>query len=149
MMSLTSPSCPSQPSHNDKYSNPEIVRVMNELAKARKQLKGTFAPTCVCGSASVVLDWSTSSPQSSHSDSRCSSQRRTTTSPPTGNNTPAPSALPLVGVLTRVASCRSGAGQQGASEHKPTLEETVESLFRRLRQKRRDLDLPDNTKVRP
>lgn len=30
----------SQPSHNDKYSNPEMVRVMSELAKARKQLKG-------------------------------------------------------------------------------------------------------------
>lgn len=30
-----------QPSYNDKYSNPEMVRVMNELAKARKQLKGT------------------------------------------------------------------------------------------------------------
>lgn len=30
----------SQPSHNDKYSNPEMIQVMNELAKARKQLKG-------------------------------------------------------------------------------------------------------------
>uniref|UniRef100_A0A8C6NP70 FAM13A-like domain-containing protein n=1 Tax=Nothobranchius furzeri TaxID=105023 RepID=A0A8C6NP70_NOTFU len=28
-----------KPSHNDKYSNPEMVRVMSELAKARKQLK--------------------------------------------------------------------------------------------------------------
>lgn len=31
-----------QPSHNDKYSNQEMIQVMNELAKARKQLKGTF-----------------------------------------------------------------------------------------------------------
>lgn len=30
----------SQPSHNDKYSNQEMVHVMNELAKTRKQLKG-------------------------------------------------------------------------------------------------------------
>uniref|UniRef100_A0A3P8USA7 Protein FAM13A-like n=1 Tax=Cynoglossus semilaevis TaxID=244447 RepID=A0A3P8USA7_CYNSE len=30
-----------KPSHNDKYSNPEMVRVMNDLAKARKQLKET------------------------------------------------------------------------------------------------------------
>lgn len=34
----------SQPSHNDKYSNQEMIQVMNELAKARKQLKGTFLP---------------------------------------------------------------------------------------------------------
>ena len=44
-------------------------------------------------------------------------------------------------------SCRYIAGQQGAPEHKPTLEETVESLFRRLREKRQALGLPDNTKV--
>lgn len=34
----------SQPSHNDKYSNQEMIQVMNELAKARKQLKGIFPP---------------------------------------------------------------------------------------------------------
>ncbi|MED6269385.1 hypothetical protein CHARACLAT_032558, partial [Characodon lateralis] len=28
-----------KPSHNDKYTNSEMVRVMSELAKARKQLK--------------------------------------------------------------------------------------------------------------
>lgn len=44
-------------------------------------------------------------------------------------------------------SCRYISGQQGASEHKPTLEETVESLFRRLREKRQALGLPDNMKV--
>ena len=33
------------------------------------------------------------------------------------------------------------------SEHKPSLEETVESLFRRLREKRQTLGLPDNMKV--
>lgn len=38
-------------------------------------------------------------------------------------------------------------GQQVAPEHKPTLEETVESLFRRLREKRQALGLPDNMKV--
>uniref|UniRef100_A0A3B5L1A0 FAM13A-like domain-containing protein n=1 Tax=Xiphophorus couchianus TaxID=32473 RepID=A0A3B5L1A0_9TELE len=32
-----------KPSHNDKYSNPEMIRVMSELAKARKQLKEMFA----------------------------------------------------------------------------------------------------------
>ncbi|XP_071397011.1 protein FAM13A-like, partial [Centroberyx affinis] len=42
--------------------------------------------------------------------------------------------------------CRLGSGQQGAAEHKPSLEETVESLFRRLREKRQALGLPDNMK---
>ncbi|MED6257475.1 hypothetical protein ATANTOWER_024329 [Ataeniobius toweri] len=42
--------------------------------------------------------------------------------------------------------CRLGSGQQGASDHKPSLEETVESLFRRLREKRQSLGLPDNMK---
>uniref|UniRef100_A0A3B4WBA8 Family with sequence similarity 13 member C n=1 Tax=Seriola lalandi dorsalis TaxID=1841481 RepID=A0A3B4WBA8_SERLL len=71
-----------KPSHNDKYSNPEMVRVMSELAKARKQLKGK-----------------------------------------------------------NIVSCRTryGSRQQGASEHRPTLEETVDSLFRRLREKRQAL----------
>lgn len=45
-------------------------------------------------------------------------------------------------------SCSYTSGQQEAPEHQPTLEETVESLFRRLREKRRTLGLPDNTKVR-
>lgn len=45
-------------------------------------------------------------------------------------------------------SCSYTGGQQEAPEHQPTLEETVESLFRRLREKRQTLGLPDNTKVR-
>lgn len=58
-------------------------------------------------------------------------------------------SVPVLGSLcfTFIVSCRLSSGQQGATEHKPTLEETVESLFRRLREKRRALGLPDNTKV--
>ncbi|XP_040885174.1 protein FAM13C-like [Toxotes jaculatrix] len=92
-----------KPSHNDKYSNPEMVRVMNELAKARKQLKELRLRQSVF--------------ESKEHD---------------GPET------------TDV--CRYGSGQQRASEHKPTLEETVESLFRRLREKRQALGLPDNMK---
>lgn len=90
-----------KPSHNDKYSNPEMIRVMSELAKARKQLKelrlrqSVFESKDEDGAESV---------------------------------------------------CRYVSGQQGAPEHKPTLEETVESLFRRLKEKRRALGLPDNMK---
>ncbi|KAI3365139.1 hypothetical protein L3Q82_010107, partial [Scortum barcoo] len=90
-----------KPSHNDKYSNPEMIRVMSELAKARKQLKELRLRQSVFESKE-----------------------------PDG-----PENL-----------CRYSSGQQGASEHKPTLEETVESLFRRLREKRQALGLPDNMK---
>ncbi|XP_036937791.1 protein FAM13C-like [Acanthopagrus latus] len=90
-----------KPSHNDKYSNPEMIRVMGELAKARKQLKELRLRQSVF--------------ELKEDDAA-------------GN------------------TCRYIAGQQGAPEHKPTLEETVESLFRRLREKRQALGLPDNTK---
>ncbi|XP_047464983.1 protein FAM13C-like [Mugil cephalus] len=89
-----------KPSHNDKYSNPEMVRVMNELAKARKQLKELRLRQSVFESK-----------ESENSD-----------------------------------GCRYGSGQLGASEHSPSLEETVDSLFRRLKEKRRALGLPDNMK---
>uniref|UniRef100_A0AAQ6IN75 Uncharacterized protein n=1 Tax=Anabas testudineus TaxID=64144 RepID=A0AAQ6IN75_ANATE len=90
-----------KPSHNDKYSNPEMVRVMSELAKARKQLKELRLRQSVFESKEQEGVENTD---------------------------------------------RLSSGQQGATEHKPTLEETVESLFRRLREKRRALGLPDNTK---
>lgn len=89
-----------KPSHNDKYSNPEMVRVMSELAKARKQLKELRLRQSVFESKEQ-------------------------------ENTDV---------------CRYSMGQQGVSEYKPALEETVESLFRRLREKRQALDLPDNMK---
>lgn len=91
-----------KPSHNDKYSNPEIVGVMNELAKARKQLKELRLRQSVF--------------ESKEDESQSSDV------------------------------CRYGSGHQGATEHKPTLEETVESLFRRLREKRQSLGLPENMK---
>ncbi|XP_029311351.1 protein FAM13C [Cottoperca gobio] len=90
-----------KPSHNDKYSNAEMIRVMGELAKARRQLKEMRLRQSVFESKE-----------------------------PGGPEN----------------SCRSGSCQQGAAEHKPTLEETVESLFRRLREKRQALGLPDNMK---
>ncbi|XP_075934458.1 protein FAM13C-like [Anarhichas minor] len=88
-------------SHNDKYSNPEMIRVMGELAKARRQLKEMRLRESVFES-----------------------------NEPDGPEN----------------SCRSGSGQQGLADHKPTLEETVESLFRRLKEKRQALGLPDNMK---
>ncbi|XP_028332068.1 protein FAM13C-like isoform X2 [Gouania willdenowi] len=89
-----------KPSHNDKYSNPEMVRVMNELMKARKQLKELRLRQSVFESTE---------------------QQDTDMS-------------------------RPGCGQQGASEHSPVLEDTVESLFRRLKEKREELHVPEDMK---
>lgn len=33
-----------QPSHSDKIANPEVLRMVNELAKLRKELKGERTP---------------------------------------------------------------------------------------------------------
>lgn len=51
-------------------------------------------------------------------------------------------------------TCRYSNGQHEAPEqqqqqHKPSLEETVDMLLKRLREKRQALGLPDNMKVRP
>ncbi|KAG7247295.1 hypothetical protein CRUP_001218, partial [Coryphaenoides rupestris] len=82
-----------KPSYNDKNANPEMVKVMLELARARKQLKEMKLRQSVFES----------------------------------NDHEGTSGEQL---------CRYGSGQQGEPEqHKPTLEETVESLFGRLREK--------------
>lgn len=100
-------------------------------------------------------------PQSGDSDSRClSPTSRTVQKTPTGKNNTTlhtysyhrdPPGLVRFSQRESVSSlhvlCRSISGQQGASEHKPSLEDTVDSLFRRLREKRRALGLPDNMKV--
>ncbi|KAG7217816.1 hypothetical protein INR49_020878 [Caranx melampygus] len=85
-----------KPSHNDKYSDPEMVRVMSDLAKARKQLKELRLRQSVFESQDQDRAENTN-------------------------------------------VCRG-------AELQSTLEETVESLFRRLREKRRALGLPDNVK---
>ncbi len=47
--------------------------------------------------------------------------------------------------------CRYTDGQQATPEqrHKPSLEETMDTLLKGLREKRQALGLPDNMKVRP
>ncbi|XP_029934299.1 protein FAM13C [Myripristis murdjan] len=92
-----------KPSLNDKNTNPEMTKVMTELARARKQLKELKLRQSVF--------------ESKEQDSQESGE-----------------------------ICRYSCSQQGASDHKPTLEETVESLLRRLREKRQALGLPDNMK---
>ncbi|KAM8837119.1 protein FAM13C-like [Spinachia spinachia] len=86
-----------KPSHNDKYSNPEMVSVMGDLATARRRRKEMRLRQSVFESKE----------------------------PEVPDN-----------------SFRSG--QQ--VEHPPSLEDTVEVLFRRLREKRQALGLPDNMK---
>ncbi|MGH0115521.1 UNVERIFIED_CONTAM: hypothetical protein FKN15_024851 [Acipenser sinensis] len=93
-----------QPSHNDKTANPEIFKLMNDLAKSRKQLKD------------LKLKMSVKELREQGSQQR--------------------------------ELCRVNSGQQGAVElqQKPCLEETVESLIMRLREKRTALGLPENMK---
>ncbi|CAL8302693.1 unnamed protein product [Lota lota] len=97
-----------KPSYNDKNANPEMVKVMLELAKSRKQLKEMKLRQSVFDSKDLGTE-GTAGDSNQHS--------------------------------------RHGSSQQGEPEqHKPTLEETVESLFGRLQEKRQTLGLPDNMK---
>ncbi|XP_061089133.1 protein FAM13C [Conger conger] len=94
-----------RPSHNDKTANPEMFKLMNELARSRKQLKDL---------------------KLKQSEAELRDERRV--------------------ALTEI--CRYNNDQQGATEpqHKPCLEETVDALLKRLREKRQALGLPDNMK---
>ncbi|KAL0964707.1 hypothetical protein UPYG_G00327860 [Umbra pygmaea] len=103
-----------KPSHNDKTADPEILSLMIELAKSRKQLKELKLKHSVMGMR--------------------------------GHNIQEDGAFKNSGS----EMCKYGSHQQVAAEpqqqHKPSLEETVEGLLRRLREKRQDLGLPDNMK---
>ncbi|KAM9462164.1 protein FAM13C [Clarias gariepinus] len=95
-----------KPSHNDKSANPEIFKLMSELAKSRKQLKELKLRQSVEESRGQENDEPTS-------------------------------------------TCRYANGLHEAPEqqqHKPSLEETVDMLLKRLREKRQALGLPDNMK---
>ncbi|XP_029104718.1 protein FAM13C [Scleropages formosus] len=93
------------PSHNDKTANPEMSKLMSELAKSRKQLKDLKLKQSV---------------------EELKEQKKE-----------APTEI-----------CRYSSDLQGATElqHKPSLEETVEALLKRLKEKRQALGLPDNMK---
>lgn len=159
-----------------------MIQVMNELAKARKQLKGTFL---------LVQRNSTSSSVQTCSVCECKNSQVFQNFIPFSilvmalfffyclsiSSTTFVTTLRFIWNMVNVAneeteniwfvscaelrlrqsvfeskdgelSCSYTSGEQEASEHQPTLEETVESLFRRLREKRQTLGLPDNTKVR-
>ncbi|XP_016392294.1 protein FAM13C [Sinocyclocheilus rhinocerous] len=94
-----------KPSHNDKSVNPEIFRLMSELARSRKQLKDLKL-------------------RQTFEESRTHENNHSTD------------------------ICRYTNGQQETPEqqHKPSLEETVDSLLKLLREKRQALGLPDNMK---
>ncbi|MBN3321482.1 FA13C protein, partial [Atractosteus spatula] len=94
-----------RPSHNDKTANPEMFKLMDDLAKSRKQLKDLKLKQSV-----VELR-----------ERRTDSQTET----------------------SRVSSDPQGAAEQ---QHKPCLEETVDTLLKRLKEKRSTLGLPENMK---
>uniref|UniRef100_A0A8C1RJ07 Family with sequence similarity 13 member C n=1 Tax=Cyprinus carpio TaxID=7962 RepID=A0A8C1RJ07_CYPCA len=94
-----------KPSHNDKTANPEMFKLMSELARSRKQLKDLKL-------------------RQSFEESGTHENNQYTD------------------------ICRYSNGQQETPEqqHKPSLEETVGALLKRLREKRQALGLPDNMK---
>ncbi|KAF4106857.1 hypothetical protein G5714_012847 [Onychostoma macrolepis] len=94
-----------KPSHNDKSANPEMFKLMSELARSRKQLKDLKL-------------------RQSFEESRTHDNNQSTD------------------------ICRYTNGQQETPEqqHKPSLEETMDTLLKRLREKRQALGLPDNMK---
>ncbi|XP_031416714.1 protein FAM13C [Clupea harengus] len=102
-----------KPSHNDKSANPEILRLMGELAKTRKQLKELRLKQSVEDLAD---------PESGRGEDSSSSGRST--------------------------HHHEGALQTQQQPHqqqqRPALEETVDSLLKRLKEKRQALGLPEN-----
>uniref|UniRef100_W5MHS0 Family with sequence similarity 13 member C n=1 Tax=Lepisosteus oculatus TaxID=7918 RepID=W5MHS0_LEPOC len=94
-----------RPSHNDKTANPEMFKLMDDLAKSRKQLKDLKLKQSV-----VELR-----------ERRTDSQTE----------------------MSRVSSDPQGGAEQ---QHKPCLEETVDTLLKRLKEKRSTLGLPENMK---
>ncbi|KAL4640106.1 protein FAM13C [Arapaima gigas] len=93
------------PSHKDKTANPEMSKLMTELAKSRKQLKDLKLRQSVEELKEQKKEASTE-------------------------------------------MCKYSNDLQAATEpqQKPSLEETVEALLKRLKEKRQALGLPDNMK---
>ncbi|KAG7462923.1 hypothetical protein MATL_G00189870 [Megalops atlanticus] len=94
-----------RPSHNDKTANPEMLQLMSELAKSRKQLRDLRLKQSV-------------------------------------------EQVRLQKTEEQTDMCRHSSELQDSTEQnqKPSLEDTVETLLRRLREKRQALGLPDNMK---
>nr|XP_033797382.1 protein FAM13C [Geotrypetes seraphini] len=97
-----------RPSHNDKISNPEVLKWMTDLAKDRKQLK------------ELKLKMS---------EDRSSVLRT--------------SQCTLQGESSGIYSSRTEQ-QEAASAQLPSVEETVDTVWKRLKEKRELLNMPEN-----
>ncbi|XP_051779102.1 protein FAM13C isoform X3 [Erpetoichthys calabaricus] len=98
-----------RPSHNDKTAHPEIMKLMNDLAKSRKQLKD------------LKLKLSVEEMHKHETEQR-----------------------EMESDLTGVNVEHQGAVE--SQQQKPSIEETVECLIKRLMEKRQALGLPENMK---
>lgn len=98
-----------KPSHNDKSANPEMLKLMSELARSRKQLKDLKLRQSV-------------------EDSR------------------RPENIPSTDICRYTSIQQEAPEHHQQQQHKPCLEETVDALLKRLRDKRQALGLPDNMK---
>ncbi|NXY85324.1 FA13C protein, partial [Alcedo cyanopectus] len=99
------------PSHGDKTSNPEVLKLMNDLAKGRKQLKD------------LKLRMSEEQNGTSRASQRHDHCERTGTT-------------------------KEAVTQEATSlEPAPSVEETMDSVFRRLKEKRQHFNLPETIKA--
>ncbi|NXI51531.1 FA13C protein, partial [Chloroceryle aenea] len=99
------------PSHGDKTSNPEVLKLMNDLAKGRKQLKDLKL--------------------------RISEEQNDTSRAPQRND-----HCESTGT-TKEAGTREATSMEPA----PSVEETMDSVFRRLKEKRQHFNLPETIKA--
>ncbi|NXD86251.1 FA13C protein, partial [Halcyon senegalensis] len=99
------------PSHGDKTSNPEVLKLMNDLAKGRKQLK----------------DLKLRMSEQQNGTSRVSQRNDHFES--TGT--------------TKEAGTQDATSMEPA----PSVEETMDSVFRRLKEKRQHFNLPETIKA--
>ncbi|CAL8254952.1 unnamed protein product [Lota lota] len=109
-----------RPAHNDKTTHPEVAGLMKQLIKSRRQLKELKLKQLSHGGGSREHRASSSSPSEAR---RAGGHQQ---------------GAPLAG--TELQQLDNGSNSQ------PDVEETVQTLSSRLRDRRRELGLPDDLK---
>ncbi|MED6292725.1 hypothetical protein CHARACLAT_003344 [Characodon lateralis] len=107
-----------KPAHNDKASHPEVAKLMKELIRSRKQLKEMNLKQSEESGMKELRGFSPTGENWKTDIDQCESGPKGTELQPINNN----------------------------SNNKPNVEETVNLITNRLRERRSELGLPDNIK---
>ncbi|MEQ2299557.1 hypothetical protein AMECASPLE_016389 [Ameca splendens] len=107
-----------KPAHNDKASHPEVAKLMKELIRSRKQLKEMNLKQSEESGMKELRGFSPTGENWRTDIDQCESGPKGTELQPINNN----------------------------SNNKPNVEETVNLITNRLRERRSELGLPDNIK---